>query len=127
MVTAFRTNLLCATALSIACALAVPAHAQDAASQGEKPEAQEGGLETIVVTAQKREQNLQDVPAAVSAIGGETLRTRGITETSDLMGAIPACKSPLPMVAPNRISRCAGFQWRTNFPPPLRRRLRLCR
>lgn len=51
MVTAFRTNLLCATALSIACALAVPAHAQDAASQGEKPEAQEGGLETIVVTA----------------------------------------------------------------------------
>ena len=52
MVTAFRTNLLCATALSIACALAVPAHAQDAASQGEKPEAQEGGLETIVVTAQ---------------------------------------------------------------------------
>lgn len=90
MVTAFRTNLLCATALSIACALAVPAHAQDAASQGEKPEAQEGGLETIVVTAQKREQNLQDVPAAVSAIGGETLRTRGITETSDLMGAIPS-------------------------------------
>lgn len=96
MVTAFRTNLLCATALSIACALAVPAHAQDAASQGEKPEAQEGGLETIVVTAQKREQNLQDVPAAVSAIGGETLRTRGITETSDLMGAIPSLQVTTP-------------------------------
>ena len=55
MVTAFRTNLLCATALSIACALAVPAHAQDAASQGEKPEAQEGGLETIVGTAYRIE------------------------------------------------------------------------
>ncbi len=96
MVTAFRTNLLCATALSIACALAVPAHAQDAASQGEKPEAQEGGLETIVVTAQKREQNLQDVPAAVSAIGGADLQSRGITETSDLVGAIPSLQVTTP-------------------------------
>lgn len=55
MVPAFRTNLLCATALSIACALAVPAHAQDAASQGEKPEAQEVGAAESTAQASSAE------------------------------------------------------------------------
>ncbi|MFN7175612.1 MAG: TonB-dependent receptor [Thermaurantiacus sp.] len=48
-----------------------------------------GGLDEIVVTAQRRAQNLQDVPAAVSALSGDALAQRGITETSDLMGALP--------------------------------------
>ncbi|QMW24504.1 TonB-dependent receptor [Sandaracinobacteroides saxicola] len=47
------------------------------------------GLEEIVVTAQKRAQNLQDVPAAVSAFGYEQLQARGIAQTSDLMGSLP--------------------------------------
>ena len=46
-------------------------------------------LEEIVVTASKRAQNLQDVPAAVSAISYQQLQSRGIRETSDLMGALP--------------------------------------
>jgi iron complex outermembrane recepter protein len=41
-----------------------PALAQDAAEEGV-------GLDEIVVTAQKREQNLQDVPAAVSAFSAD--------------------------------------------------------
>ncbi len=62
---------------------ATPAFAQEAAAEEEQ------GLTEIVVTAQKREQNLQDVPAAVSAFSAEALQQRGVTETSDLMGTLP--------------------------------------
>ena len=48
-----------------------------------------GGLEEIIVTAQKRSENLQDVPAAVSAFSADQLLQRGITQTSDLMGTLP--------------------------------------
>ncbi len=63
---------------------ASPAWAQEAAA----PEDEEG-LTEIVVTAQKRAQNLQDVPAAVSAFSAEDMQARGVTETSDLMGTLP--------------------------------------
>ena len=55
-----------------------------------------GGLGDIVVTAQKREQKLQDVAAAVSAIGGAELQARGVTETSDLMGQVPSLQVTTP-------------------------------
>ena len=51
--------------------------------------AQGGGLEEIVVVAQKREQNIQDVPSAVTAFSAEQMRAQGIMETTDLMGTIP--------------------------------------
>jgi len=55
--------------------------------------AQEGtgmvGLEEIVVTAQKREQKLQDVPMAVTAIGGAQLEQQGITQFQDLLRSVP--------------------------------------
>ncbi len=47
------------------------------------------GLEEVVVTAQKREQNLQDVPQAVTALTADEMRNQGILETSDLMGSVP--------------------------------------
>ncbi len=53
-------------------------------------------LDDIVVTAQKREQKLQDVPAAISAIGGAELQARGVTETSDLMGTVPSLQITTP-------------------------------
>src|SRR5690606_6977135 len=48
-----------------------------------------GGLEDIVVTAQRREQRLQDVPIAVSAISATTLENSGISGTEALAGAVP--------------------------------------
>lgn len=44
----------------------------------------------IVVTAQKREQAIQDVPAAISAIGAETLEQRGIDDVASLQFAAPS-------------------------------------
>ena len=43
----------------------------------------------IVVTAQKREQNLQEVPLAVSALGSETIEQIGIEDAADISGLAP--------------------------------------
>ena len=46
-------------------------------------------LEEIVVTAQKREQNLQDVGLAVTAFSGEALRALGYTDSIDIAAQTP--------------------------------------
>ena len=80
-----KSILLAATAaIAIQCATVHAAFAQ-AADAG----ADEGGLDEIIVTAQKRAENIQDIPAAVSAISGDELQNRGIAQTSDLAGALP--------------------------------------
>ena len=55
----------------------------------EAPAEDSYGLTEIVVTAQKREQNLQDVPIAISAIGAEKLEKLGISDSRDLSGLAP--------------------------------------
>ena len=48
------------------------------------------GEPDIVVTATRREQRLQEVPLAVTALSSETLRTRGIENAADLgTGKVP--------------------------------------
>ena len=69
-----------------ALAFAGAAHAQDAA----EPAQQQGGLEEIVVTAQKREQNLQSVPVSVTALGAEAIENARIADFSDLTRAAPS-------------------------------------
>ncbi|MEX2524359.1 MAG: TonB-dependent receptor [Gammaproteobacteria bacterium] len=46
-------------------------------------------LEEVVVTAQKREQSLQDVGISVSAFSGEQLENLGVTNTVDITQQIP--------------------------------------
>ena len=71
-------------ALCLGVFLALPAGAQDAsdASPGYF-------LEEIIVTAQKREQSIQDVPVAMRAFTGETMKTLGVTNASDLVNITP--------------------------------------
>ncbi|MBV1687938.1 TonB-dependent receptor [Novosphingobium sp. G106] len=49
----------------------------------------DSGLEEIIVTAQKREQSLQDVPVAVTAISEASLETNRIVSVADLNGIAP--------------------------------------
>ncbi|WP_051748889.1 TonB-dependent receptor [Nevskia soli] len=62
--------------------------------------AEQGATETlgqVVVTAQKREQKLQDVPIAVTAITAKELESRGIQDIADLSALSPGLqveKSP---------------------------------
>lgn len=51
--------------------------------------AQDSILEEMVVTAQKREQSLQDVPISVNVIGGEKLDEAGIKKIDDLQAYVP--------------------------------------
>ncbi len=44
----------------------------------------------IVVTALKREQSIQDVPVAVSAISGEQLKTAGFQSLQDIASRVPS-------------------------------------
>jgi iron complex outermembrane receptor protein len=52
-------------------------------------EAQSGALQEIIVTAQKRSQNLQNVPIAVTAISADSLRASGITDVTQIGALVP--------------------------------------
>ncbi|RZK03334.1 MAG: TonB-dependent receptor, partial [Novosphingobium sp.] len=76
-----RNSLLASTAITIGIGLPLQALAQT--SEGTV------GLEEIVVTAQKREQSLQDVPIAVTAVTQENLQANRIFTVNDLSAVAP--------------------------------------
>lgn len=79
-----RLALVSLAALSTA--LAAPAWAQDQAT----PTAQSGSMEgEIIVTAQRREQRLQDVPIAVSAFNAQALEERAVADVAQLSNIAP--------------------------------------
>ena len=52
-------------------------------------ESDDGALEEIVVTAQKREQNLQSVPVSVTALSAAAIEAKGITQFENLSQVAP--------------------------------------
>lgn len=46
-------------------------------------------IDEIVVTAQKREARLQDVPVAVSAVSGDQLEAQGVSDFKDVLRSVP--------------------------------------
>ena len=51
--------------------------------------AEETGLRTIVVTAQRREESLQEVPIAVSALDSQALEQGAVDDLRDFAGRVP--------------------------------------
>lgn len=74
-----RFGFVVSPVLLVAMGFSAPAWAQDRAE----------GLEEIIVTAQKREQSLQDVPIAITALGGEALQANRVVNVTDLSGLAP--------------------------------------
>lgn len=74
-----------------ALAQTAPTPALDGTTPG-KPESAEDPTQVgdIVVTAQRREENVQDVPVAVSVVSGDALARRGSTDISDLQALAPS-------------------------------------
>src|ERR1700724_214507 len=54
-----------------------------------EPRAEEGGLAEVIVTANKREQNIEKVGLSVQAIAGAQLEERRITSLEDVASAVP--------------------------------------
>jgi len=76
---AYRILLLSCTALSL---LAAPALAQETDDDQSR--------DVVIITAQKRSENIQEVPVAVTAIVGETLQDLGVTDVLDLNALSPS-------------------------------------
>jgi iron complex outermembrane receptor protein len=55
-------------------------------------EAADGGIEEIVVTAQRREESLQDVPLSITAITGDDLRENDIRDVTRLEQTVPGLR-----------------------------------
>jgi iron complex outermembrane recepter protein len=53
-------------------------------------EAQVTALEEVVVSAQRRQESMQDVPLSVTAIGGDMLKQARITNSADLVKVTPS-------------------------------------
>ncbi len=51
---------------------------------------EDAGVEDVVITAQRREENLQDVAAAATALSGDALQDKGVQRLDDLQFAAPA-------------------------------------
>jgi len=79
-------NSVCVAALAASIGLlAGPAYAQSAAKAAEKPDSGE-----IIVTAQKRAENVQNVPLAVSVLGAAQLQAAGVRNFQDLGAVSPS-------------------------------------
>lgn len=71
----------------MAVALATPALAE---SEVNEQTGGEGGLAEIVVTAQRRAENLQNVPIAITAASGEALATARVENISNIQAVSPS-------------------------------------
>jgi outer membrane receptor protein involved in Fe transport len=76
-----RTVLLASTMMTMA---------PIAAAQDAEPQARSGGVDNIVVTAQKREESIQDVPLSIIALPTEQLEQLEISAFEDYVRYLPS-------------------------------------
>ncbi len=80
-----RTTLMISSAIgALLTQTQTPAFAADEASRSAVTT-----VEEVVVTAQKREQTLIDIPQSISVVSGETLETQQATNFSDYLKLVP--------------------------------------
>ncbi|MFC5342859.1 TonB-dependent receptor [Brevundimonas staleyi] len=75
--------LLGASSAALALAAALPASAQVVSHE------QTTAVEDVVVTAQRREQNSQDVGIALNVLGGEELKEKGVSVVNEIENIVP--------------------------------------
>src|SRR3546814_10538027 len=87
----FYAALMCSAAVGQLC-FANPTSAQTAPAEPASAEAVEttsGGLQEIVVTARLRSENLQDVPAAITALTPDQIESAHISSIAELGSSMP--------------------------------------
>jgi len=99
-----KQHVRATTMLVSAVALWTPANAQTTGAEDAASSAEDAADSTIVVTAQRRSERLQDVPIAVTALSAETLDAAGVDTLFDIGRVAPGVKiqqyngSILPMI-----------------------------
>jgi iron complex outermembrane receptor protein len=87
----FRKTILCSTAFVLSFpAVAIAQSGATGNAPADAPSAAAEDTETIVVTAQFREQNLQDTPLAITAINAAMLESRSQTDISQVANQAPS-------------------------------------
>ena len=92
-------NRIFAATISVAAlAMATVAHGQEAAPQA-SVQSTDSGYAEIIVTANKRQQSINDVGLSITAETGDSLVARGITSPTDLGKIVPGLTvQPSPLV-----------------------------
>src|SRR5579872_3204939 len=103
----FRGPLLAACGL-VAIATADSAFAQDAATAQADQATAAGDSGAIVVTARRRDERQQDVPISVTALSGDVLAQRQITDAVSLGANVPS----LNMTAAGALKSTVAFSIR---------------
>lgn len=98
--------------------LSVHVSAQDSAKDEPKKESRYA-IEEVIVQAQRRAQSVNDVPIAVTAISGDQIAAKGISDTRDLHGFVPGLiVSRSAQGAPVYTLRGVGFNDASVFATP---------
>jgi iron complex outermembrane recepter protein len=85
-----KSTYLTASAIGLTMMLAAPALAQDVATtSADQAEADQGGLQDIIVTARKRQETAQTVPVAVTALSAELIAKQDLTSIEKIAARTP--------------------------------------
>lgn len=74
---------------AVSVSMLAPAMAQDAEGAASTASARSGGLEEIIVTARRTSETMQDVPVAITAIGGAFLERQNVMDATALPRLAP--------------------------------------
>ncbi|HEY2445396.1 MAG TPA: TonB-dependent receptor plug domain-containing protein, partial [Rhizomicrobium sp.] len=85
-----RLGGACLTALLCTIASQTRAQTQTEAAPSASPFAPHGAIETVVVTARRRSEDVQKIPVAVTAISGEEIRKTSTKSAMDLQNLAPS-------------------------------------
>ena len=80
-----KTRLLTSASALLALSIAPHAVAQDTDAE---PEA-EARQETVIITATRRAESIQDVPLNIAAVGADQIEKQGFTELADTLAYVP--------------------------------------
>jgi outer membrane receptor protein involved in Fe transport len=75
--------------VSLACLVVASLNQASAQQQTALADSSSGGVEEIIVTAQRRSESVQDVPMTIQAFTGKTLRDQNVTTLDDLVKLTP--------------------------------------
>ena len=108
--TRLQRKTLCSAVMAacFAVAIALPASAQDNQTDKSKKDDQPKTLSTTMVTAQKREEQLQDVPISVIALDSQVLQDSGVHDIKELQVLVPGLTVSGTQSAVNTVARIRG-------------------